>query len=101
MAIKKLSKDFRENYITMLMEYGEDNLYKRVSEEGFLLDKVGAPNNILDYSESFFALYVTTGKEEYFTIGKVLRRAAHAIYRALQRKNDEKLFNKRFLNQIK
>jgi len=103
MAIKKLPDEICQDYVSMLKKYGEEGLYRRSIGAGFLrLTKIESPDlEILDYSDAFFALYRRTGEEEYFSIGKVLRRAAHAIYRELMRQNKEKKPNfQRFLNVV-
>ncbi|HVI40804.1 MAG TPA: hypothetical protein VM577_09100 [Anaerovoracaceae bacterium] len=103
MAIKKLSEETCNDYIEMLNKHGEEGLYRRAIGAGFLrLTKTDSPDlEILDYSDAFFALYRRTGEDVYFTIGKVLRRAAHAVYRELMRQNKSKKPNyQRFLNVV-
>lgn len=103
MALKKLPQTLCQDYVTMLKKYGEEGLYRRTIGAGFLrLAKIEDPDvEIMDYSDSFFALYRRTGEEEYFSIGKALRRAAHAIYRELMRQNKNKKPDfQRFLNAI-
>ena len=103
MVIKKIPKEICNDYVAMLKEYGEDGLYHRTVVAGFLrLVDIEHPDiEILDYSEAFFSLYRRTGEDVYFSIGKVLRRAAHSIYRELLKQNKDKQPNfKRFLNVI-
>lgn len=103
MSIKKLSEETCNSYIDILKKHGEEGLYRRAIGAGFLrLTKTDSPDlEILDYSDAFFALYRRTGEEDYFSIGKVLRRSAHAVYRELMRQNKDKKPNyQRFLNVI-
>lgn len=103
MAIKKLSEEMCNNYINLLKEHGEEGLYRRAIGAGFLrLVKIDSPDlEIMDYSDAFFALYRRTGEEIYFSIGKILRRSAHAVYRELMRQNKDKKPNyQRFLNVV-
>jgi hypothetical protein len=100
--IKKLPKDLCDSYISVLSQHGQEYLYKCVVDEGMeRLDKIETADNILDFSDSFFALYKKIGQEEYFTIGKILRKAAHVIYRQLQLQNNSDILNRRFINRIK
>lgn len=97
-----LSEEVCKKYLLKLKNYGEEGLYRRIVGEAFIkLDKQSNPPQlILDYSNAFFQLFRRTGQEEFFIIGKVLRRAAHVIYRELVRQNKTKVDYKRFLNVI-
>lgn len=55
---------------------------------------------ILDLSKSFWQLYCRTGNEDYATVSRVFRRAAHAIYRQLVKKG-QKISDPRFLTLVK
>ena len=99
----RLSEDICNNYVAMLKEHGENGLYRRAIGAGFLrLAKNNNPDlEILDYADAFFSLYRRTGDDSYFSIGKALRRAAHAVYRELMRQNKDKKPNyQRFLNVV-
>lgn len=103
MVIKKLPDEICQDYIAMLKRHGEEGLYRRTVGAGFLiLTKIENPDlEVLDYSDAFFILYRRTGEDMYFSIGKVLRRAAHTIYRELLRQNKNKKPNfNRFLNAV-
>lgn len=100
---RKLSSATREKYINFFDTYGEEGLYKRIVGSG-LLSSAQIPDpevRILDDSEGFFILFRRSGEEKFFVIGKVLRRAAHVIYRELMRQNKDRKPNfQRFLNAI-
>jgi hypothetical protein len=103
MAIRKIPDDLCKDYLTMLQKYGEEGLFRRTVGAGFLrLTQIEHPDlEVLDFSDAFFALYRRTGEDMYFTIGKILRRAAHTIYRELLRQNKTKKPNfQRFLNAV-
>jgi hypothetical protein len=53
----------------------------------------------LDYYESFMILYRREGDEVYLQIAKVLRKAAHKIYRVMLKKNMTPT-NAKFLNLV-
>ena len=54
---------------------------------------------LLDYYDQFIILYRREGEEVYLELGRVFRRAAHKIYRAMLKKElTEK--NPRFLNLV-
>jgi hypothetical protein len=98
----KLKRDVSERYVVLLNNKGEDGLYRHVVGTG-VMRSVKVPNpdlEILDMSEAFFTLFRRNGDEAYFIIGKVLRRAAHALYRQFLRINKEKQKSERFLNVV-
>ena len=100
---KKLSSELANEYIDLLSKIGEEGLYQRtlgVVNQPEL--KVENPDiEILDFSEAFVSKYRSTGQEEFLTIGKILRRAAHKIYRTLLEKDKTKKPSPRFLTLIK
>lgn len=98
-----LNENTAEGYLTLLKERGENGLYKYAIAAGIKRSvKVENPENeILDLSDSFFILFRRTGEEKYFFIGKILRRAAHVIYRQLLKINDKKSYNARLLQMVK
>lgn len=98
----KLADNLRLAYLEYLKKHGEQILYKRTVGEGLIaiVDNPEIDFLLLDYSDSFFTLYRKTGEEEYFTLGKILRRAAHVIYRQIMKQNENRLPNNRFLYMI-
>jgi len=103
MASTRISKKRREEYIELLQSSGEDRMYKAVIGFG-MKSSVNCSNpedNILDESDAMLFLYRQTGREEYLTISKLLRKAAHVVYRQLMAQNSNKKPNrKRFLIAI-
>lgn len=103
MATKQINEDLQIKYLNMLRQLGENGLFRRAVGTG-LIDSgdVSEPDlEILNLAEAFFALHRRTGNENYFIIAKVLRRAAHVVYRELMRQNKDKKPNfQRFLNVI-
>jgi hypothetical protein len=95
----RVTKRIRDEYETLLKNVGESKFYHNVFVAGVLARKrFEYPENmILDQSEAFFSLFRSTGNSNYFTIGRLLRRAAHRLYRDGHRKNTEYQNNKRFL----
>src|SRR5689334_14870938 len=103
MTIKQINKDLQIKYLNMLHQLGENGLFRRAVGTGLIeSENINDPDlEILNLADAFFALHRRTGDENYFTIAKVLRRAAHVIYRELMRQNKDKKPNfQRFLNVI-
>lgn len=98
----KLKQDISERYVSILKSKGEEGLYRHVVGTG-VMRSVKVPNpeiEILDMSEAFFALFRRSGDDNYFVIGKVLRRAAHKLYRQFLHINKDKKKSGRFLNVV-
>lgn len=92
--------DVANTYINMLKKYGENGLYRKaigLSVIKYASDFKNPEIELLNISESFFLLYRRKGEDIYFTIGKIFRRAAHTLYRNLQKEAD----NKRFIRAVK
>lgn len=103
MAIKKLSDKEVKSYLEMLLERGEDGLYRRCIAMGVMRLAVGSKHpetEILDLSEAFFIAYRRNGEEVLFTIARVLRRSAHTLYRKLVKENSGEK-NMRFLQIVR
>lgn len=102
-SIKRISKKVREEYECFLFNKGERKLFEHIVGNGVLnIEGHSYPEIIyLDQSEAFFALYRQTGKENFFIIGRALRKAAHCLYREYHRRNSEYPINARFLNIVK
>jgi len=98
-----LSKKQRSLHVEMLHSYGEGGFYQRAIGAG-MMKSANSSNpevRMLDISEAFMALYRTTGNNDYFTISKSLRRAAHVVYRQLLKHNKDKKSNvKRFITTV-
>jgi hypothetical protein len=92
-----------EIYVNVLKQKGEVGLYRYIVAAGVkrLIIIENPEIEILDISEGFFALYRRTGEDTYFIIGKIIRKAAHTLYRQFLRMNTSKIPNRRFLQAIK
>lgn len=92
---KKLATAYEEN----LKKLGEYKFYNHVIGD-CVLERASSdfPEiGMLDRAEGFFCLARKTGNNNYFIIGKTLRRAAHRLYRESQKRNSNYPINKRFL----
>lgn len=99
----RISEKIKEEYERLLCSKGDYYLYRHILGTGILnRQNVEYPEIFfLNQAEAFFALYRQTGNERFFVIGKVLRRAAHRLYRTYRRLNEGYPQNARFLNLIK
>ena len=99
----KITKRVRDEYEALLNSVGEEGLYSHFVKTGNLArDQFEYPENMLiDQSDAFFILYRTTGNNNYFVIGKILRRSSHTLYREAKRKNPDYPVNQKFLASIK
>lgn len=89
MASKRISKDARVKYVRDLRKLGEAGLYRKIIGRGMResADIIHPEDKYLNYSEAFAALYRSSGNEDYATLSRILRRAAHCIYRELIRQD--------------
>ena len=97
-----LAEKLKKEYEKLLLNKGEEYFYRYAVGSGFM-DRVnyGYPEVLmLDKAEAFFTLFRQTGHNNYFIIGKILRRAAHRLYRN-RIKSGELELNARFLNIVK
>lgn len=101
-TMQKVTKRIRDEYEALLKQIGEDGFYKHITTRAILVRKhYEFPENMmLEQSDGFFALFRTTGNENYFVIGKILRRTAHKLYREA-RKDPNYPINKKFIDLIK
>ncbi len=99
----RVTKRIRDEYEMLLKDAGEMKFFKHILSTGILARRHFDYPEImmLDQSDAFFVLFRTTGNHNYFTIGKLLRRVAHKLYRDNKSKNVEYPVNKRFLNSVK
>ena len=103
MASTKISKKRREEYLELLHASGAAKMYQAVIGIGMKssADCDSPEDLILDESDAMLFLYRQTGKEEYLTISKLLRKAAHVVHRQLMIQNSNKKPNrKRFLYSV-
>ena len=98
----RVTKRIRDDYEALLKDVGEAKFFSHVVVTGVLSrSHFEFPENMmLDQSEAFFILFRTTGNQNYFIIGRLLRRAAHKIYRDSRKRSFEYPINKRFLDIV-
>jgi hypothetical protein len=103
MYATKITKETQEEYEARLKKAGEDGLYRYVIGQAILHsgDVLHPDILILDTADAFFAAYRRTGNDNLFTIGRILRRAAHRLYRELHKMRDNYPENGRFLRLVK
>lgn len=99
----RVTKRIRDEYETLLKDAGEAKFFSHVFREGVSARRhFDHPENMmLDQAEAFFALFRTTGNQNYFTIGRLLRRAAHKLYRDSKKKVPNYPVNKKFLDIVR
>jgi hypothetical protein len=98
----RVDSKITKEYEALLRSVGEQAFYNRVLGSGVLSKRHAVHPEIvmLDQAQEFFALYRRTGNENYFTIGRILRRASHTLYREFHRECKYPV-NGRFLNIVK
>jgi len=104
MAIKKNLEEISKTCMELLAKKGEEGLYNYLRKTAFAKvgEQPGLEIEFINTSDDFFSLYRSTGEEEYFLLGKILRRVGHATYRyALKLNSNKKVNKKKFLNLIK
>jgi len=98
----QISKKQRETHLRMFHKLGPDRFYHKVIGAG-MIHSVETPDPevaMLNTAEGFLYLFRRTGNEEFLLISKILRRAAHVVYRQLMRQNKEKKPNRRFIASV-
>lgn len=106
-VIVRLEKKIKDQYESKIKVGGPDTLYKFVIGQGIINKNKQTCQHpelvLLDHSEAFFSFYRKDNVEINFLIGKVLRKAAHKLYRELLKssKDEEYPVNARFLNVVK
>ena len=103
MNTANVSTEIRDEYTKILVKKGEDGLYRWILGKGVLaIQNDDFPEvRILDVAETFFSLSRSSGDKKYFTVGKILRRAAHKLYRVMLKTNKGHGTNSRFLKSVK
>jgi hypothetical protein len=99
----KVTRRIQDEYSTLLQDVGEDRFFDHVFVNGVSARRAydHPENMMMEQAEAFFALFRTTGDSNCFTIGKILRRVAHKLYRDGKKKNPEYPVNKKFLYVVK
>jgi len=86
----------KDEFLPKFVENGEPKFYRAIIflalQKLVLMNKGlyrGIPPNLeyLDYHDRFIILYRREGDEVYLRIAKMLRKAAHKIYRIMLKKN--------------
>jgi hypothetical protein len=104
MSVDGLKEDFVPKFITN----GEDKFYRSLlflAINKLVLINAGAYKGIpphleyLDYCDRFLILHRREGDEIYLRIAKMLRRAAHRIYRVMLKKKMTP-YSDKFLNLV-
>lgn len=98
-----LNTKIAENYTELLKSRGDDFLYRHCIAYGVKrsVDVINPEVEMLDLSESFLVMYRRTGDENYATIGRILRKAAHTLYRQFLKIYENKSRNARFIQAVK
>lgn len=101
MKQRKISEEVGKDYLKALETLGPNTLCDELVKRG-LDDSIKNPElDLLEFAEAFFLLYRRTENYSYAEIGKVIRRAAHIVYRELLKKDKNKAPNhERFLTLI-
>jgi hypothetical protein len=91
----------QDEYETFLIKHGEEKLFEFLLKSGSLAKAHFEHPEIMliDQSTAFFSLFRTTGNTNFFTIGRVLRRVSHKIYRE-NKKAGLTPVNNRFFNLV-
>lgn len=99
---KKIDKQTQQNYLNLLDALGEESIYRRIVGAAInsSVDIENPEIGLLDTSDSFLYLFRQTGEDKFFLLSKIMRRAAHVVYRELCRQDKEKKINFRFLNAV-
>jgi hypothetical protein len=96
----RIPRKVRDDYELNFLSRGEKGFYRYVLGSAFIGPReegVHPGVKLLQRAETFFSLYRTSENENYFIIGKILRRAAHRLHRAL----DVNQQDPRFLRIVK
>ncbi len=96
MASKRISDSVKESHLQLLNKYGEDGLYERAIAAGIIraADLKTPETEMLDLADAFVSLYRRTGNENFATISQIMRRAAHVVYRQLNKNRKDKKFRR-------
>jgi hypothetical protein len=98
----KLKNNTINYYTKLLKAKGSDGVYSQLLSSSIIKGITPGADPDLDMllvSNSFFALFRTSGDDSYFELGKVFRRAAHTVHRRIIKTIDRKTNNK-FLHMV-
>ncbi len=90
------------SYVQILHEKKELGFFKHIISAGIkrTITSDNADVEVLDLSEQFFSLNRRTPNEDYFTIGKILRKAAHTLNRNFNKIDVNRPKNPKFLQLV-
>lgn len=90
------------SYVQILKEKQELGFYKHIIAAGIkrTITSDNADVEVLDLSEQFFILNRKSPNEDYFIIGKILRKAAHTLYRNFNKIDKNRPRNDKFLQLV-
>ena len=97
-----LPRQTLEKYLDVLKRKGESGLYRYCVGEGIMKSTVEKNPEIgmLDLSEKFLIEARLSDNDNFYLVARILRRAAHAVYRQFLKLNTGKGSNERFLNVV-
>ena len=105
---KMSAEGLKQEYIPKYLDNGKQKFYRHLLflalNKLVLMNKEaykGIPPNLefLDYHDQFIILYRREGDEVYLEIARMLRKAAHRVYRIMLKKNMT-VINAKFLNLV-
>lgn len=99
MVSQQIPKKIKLNYLNILSTYGEVGLFQRAVGDGIIKSASIKDIDIkmLNLSEAFLGLFRRTGDDNFASISRAIRRAAHAVNRQLMRQDADRKHSKRFL----
>jgi len=98
-----ISKKIIDEYVRIFDKKGEESFYKYIVGAAIISVQYNKfPEiDLLEHSNYFFSMARSKGNKKYFIIGKILRKAAHKVYRALFAIDKDRPLNFKFLNLLK
>jgi hypothetical protein len=98
-----VNQRIRDEYENLLKSVGEVRFFDHMFTTGISARKHfnHSENVMLEQSESFFSVFRSTGNENYFIIGRILRKVAHKLYRDNKKINKNYPTNRQFLQIVK
>ncbi len=103
MGQRKISEKVGKDYIQALTDMGPEALCFELVKRGLNEAKnTTTPElDLLEFAEAFFILHRRTENYGYAEVGKIVRKAAHIVYRELLKKDKNKAPNpERFLTLV-
>ena len=100
--MSNLTTKAAQSYVQILKDKDIEGFFKHIIAAGIkrTLTTDNADVEVLELSEQFFLLNRRTPNEDYFTIGKILRKAAHTLYRNFGKTDVNRPKNSKFLQLV-